>query len=424
MSYRLEHTDYGYSTDKGKIKAYCSVPSIKLPSGKTWRPSGYGKTKKEARKKLELVLRRKEIELEQAENAKKIEREEAEKARNSGQNEANISNDISNTLVEQLRAYAVLKQEGKVKAVKKKLKKGSINDKRELIRNLVEPYSIGKKNVSEIKRKDIIKWIEALQKDGHSEKRQKGAYNLLTDYYDHYYCYEIDPDFTSPATGFRFEIKKSKADPLKVLDDDEIRMYLAQCEKMGHKADILQFMLYTYCREGEAATLTWADWNQKDLIHIHNTWSKDENGKRIVDSKPKTPDSDRYIRLPEQAIQILTCIYADVEMTEGGEPNAWIFPSLKDKTKPFSVSTIRNNHEKILKELKLNPSLRVHDLRHSGISFNIRNSQIDCISALSKQAGHSSRSITEDIYEHVLDFQKVELAQISTKIYDAVCPWS
>ena len=409
MTQRLEHTEYGFVKDKGQWKCYCTVPSVKMPNGKSWRPNAYEKTKKAAREKLESKLEAKAKEL----------ANQAEQPNEAVEDKKNVSN----TLVEQLKTYAKLKQQGKVRAAGKKIKTRSINDKNELIRNMVEPYEIAKKEVDQLTRKDIVDWLDELKTTGKSEKRQKGAYNLLTDYYNNYYCLEINPAFTSPAVGFRFEVKKSKADPMKIMDNDETRLYLKACEEMGSKADILQFILYTYCREGEADTLTWSDWNQDSLIHIHKTWSKDENGKYFVDKKPKTPDSDRYIHLPAQVRNLLNSRYAEVEGTDAGKPDAWIFPAMKDKTKPLSESSTYNLHKQALKRARLNMRLRVHDLRHSGISFNIRNSEIDCLSALSKQAGHSSRAITEAIYEHVLDSQHKQLAEISTQIYDTVCPW-
>ena len=45
-------------------------------------------------------------------------------------------------------------------------------------------------------------WLDELKTVGKSEKRQKGAYNLLTDYYNNYYCLEVNPAFTSPTAGF------------------------------------------------------------------------------------------------------------------------------------------------------------------------------------------------------------------------------
>ena len=68
------------------------------------------------------------------------------------------------------------------------------------------------------------------------EERRKGAYNLLTDYYNNYYCIEIDVNFISPATGFKLKTKKSKADPMKNFDNSETKQYLKLCEEMGEKS--------------------------------------------------------------------------------------------------------------------------------------------------------------------------------------------
>lgn len=401
MAIKLEHTEYGFVKDKGQWKCYCTT-NIAQPNGKSWRPNSYGKTKKAAREKLEAKLKKRVLELEQAEQAKT--------------EEAPQDTDNSNMLVEQLKAYAIKKQQDK------HLKLGSIKDKNDLIRNMVEPYNLGKKKVNEVQRSDVSRWIADIRK-GHGENRCKKAYNLLTDFYTNHYCVTEDIDYPNPAYGFKFSVPKSKADPMRIFDNDETALYLKACEEMGERGDILQFILYTYCREGEADTLTWADWNQSNLIHIHNTWSKDDKDKYIVDNRPKTEDSDRFIHLPAQVIGLLNARYADVEGTPLGRPSAWIFPAVKDKTKPLSESTTYNRHKEALRRAGLKPNLRVHDLRHSGISFNIRNSQVDCLSALSKQAGHSSRAITENIYEHVLDSQHKELAQISSQIYNTVCPW-
>lgn len=395
MQVKLSHTEYGNVKDKGGWKYYCTVY---MPDGSKWRPSTHGRTKRIAREKLEAKILAREEELG---------RETAEPEK---------SSQVSNTLVEQLRAYAIKKKHDRT------LKRSSIKDKREIIKNLIEPYAIGAMSVDRIKRTDISEWLQQIRKDK-SENRCKKAYNLITDYYNNYYCTEVEINYPNPAYGFKFSVAKSKADPLKIFDNDETKKYLEACEEMGERGDILQFILYTACRVGEADTLKWEDWNQNDLVHIHRTWSKDENDRLYVDDKPKTRYSDRYLHLPYQVIAILNARYARVEGTEQGRPDAWIFPAVRDKKKALSESTTRNWHKEALRKawLKL---LRVHDLRHSGTSFTIRNSKVDCISALSKQLGHSSRAITESIYEHVLDSQRRELAEISSQIYDTVSPWA
>lgn len=396
MGIILDHTEYGNVKDKGGWKYYCTVY---LPDGTKWRPSTHGKTKRLAREKLDEKIRVKGEEWEQTRTETKSE----------------TIKEKSNTLVEHLRVYAETKKTDKT------LKLSSIKDKKEVIRNLIEPYEIGQKRPEEIKRSDVYEWIKILR-ESKSENRCKKAYNILSDFYTNSYCVE-HMDFPNPATGFKFSVEKSKADPMRIFDNDQTALYLKACDEMEERGEILQFILYTYCREGEAATLTWSDWNQNNLLHIHKTWSKDENDRYIVDSRPKTKDSDRFIHLPDQVMQLLTIRYLRVEGTPQGEPNAWIFPAVKDKTKPLSESTIYKWHKEALEKAQLRRDMRVHDLRHSGISFNIRNSTVDCLSALSKQAGHSSRAITENIYEHVLDSQHKQLAEISSNIYNTVCPY-
>lgn len=409
---KLEHTEFDFARDKGKYwKCYCTVYWI--PEGKTdnWRPSCSNKKKSVARKRLEEKIHAQELMLEslKSDKAEKAEKEE--------------SKDNSNTIVVQLKQYAVKKQAGEIRAVSKVIKEGSINDKYELIRNLVEPYPIGKIEVDKITRKDIADWLEELKAKGKGERRRKGAYNLLTDYYNNYYCLEVDTNFISPATGFKFNIKKSKADPMKVLDDCETKYYLKTCESIGEKCDILQFILYMYCRAGEATTLTWSDWNKNDMIHIHSTWTHDKGGKLVVDrKKPKTESSDRYVILPEQVRTLLTARYAEAEANGRAKESDWIFPAIKDKSKAFSLSTVRNLHKQVQQEMY--KVIRVHDLRHSGISFNIRNSKNKdkIIGAVSKNAGHSSIDITTSIYQHVLESEFVELANYQSELYKTVSP--
>lgn len=405
---KLEHTEFGFVKDKGQWKCYCSVPSVKTAKGNTWRPNAYGKTKRLAREKLEEKLHAQELKLESSKT------DEADKTE---------SKDISNTLVEQLKRYAIMKQAGVIKAVSRKIKVGSINDKNELNRNLVEPYSIGKMEVDKITRKDVADWLDELKADGKGEERRKGAYNLLTDYYNNYYCIEIDVNFISPATGFKFDTKKSKADPMKILDNSETKHYLKLCEEMGEEADVLQFILYMYCRAGEATTLTWSDWDKNNLVHFHSTWTRDDMGKLIVDrKKPKTESSDRCVFIPEQVKTLLIVRYADAEAKGKAKESNWIFPAVKDPTKALSESTVWNRHKRILREMYKVP--RLHDLRHSGISFNIRNSanKDKIIGAVSRNAGHSTIGITTDIYQHVLDTEFIELANYQSELYKTVSP--
>lgn len=119
---------------------------------------------------------------------------------------------------------------------------------------------------------------------------------------------------------------------------------------------------------------------------------------------------------------LLTVRYANAEAEGRAKESDWIFPAIKDPTKALSESTVWNQHKRVLRDMY--KAIRVHDLRHSGISFNIRNSQNKdkIIGAVSRNAGHSSIDITTNIYQHVLDTEFVELANYQSEIYKTVSP--
>ena len=56
-------------------------------------------------------------------------------------------------------------------------------------------------------------------------------------------------------------------------------------------------------------------------------------------------------------------------------------------------------------------NLSIHSLRHTGISFALRHGAN--IAAVSKNAGHTSIAITQDIYQHILQKEKDEAVELA-----------
>lgn len=381
---KLNHTEFRTRKDNDRKNWRCTCTVEYKEEGKesNWRPSANGKTRKEAIENL----------------TKKIEAKEAEIEKKSDLKENSLG-----MLEEELTRYFERKQNGELKVNNGNYKERSIYDKMELLKNLIKPYSISKIPVNKITREDVIKWQDELKKAGKSDKRRKGAYNLLTDYYTNYYCLEIDVNHISPASGLKFKKSKLEIGEKNVLNDSELRRYLDNCDLIGSKANILQFLVYTYCRVGEACTLKWEDWDGGKKLHIHSTWSKDKDGNSIVDrDEGKTRSSDRQIILNDQALNILH----DQKKLQYGEADAdgdgWIFPALKDNKKAMSHETVRNIHKRALDGIE--KKIRIHDLRHTGITYAIRSSdnRANAIGIVSKLAGHSSITVTQDIYQAVL----------------------
>ena len=136
----LEHTEYCFCKDrKGKNeywKCYCTVH---IPNGsktESRRASASAKTKKESREKLEAKISVIEID-------RQLNKDETKKT-----TKPKTTKKL-NTLSQQLYTYAVKKQQGEIRSCPKQLKPGSVNDKHEIIRNLIEPYKIGSKQVDD-----------------------------------------------------------------------------------------------------------------------------------------------------------------------------------------------------------------------------------------------------------------------------------
>lgn len=411
---KLQHTEFEFQKDKKEkrnyYKCYCTVKW--KPEGKTknWRPSAGGKTKTEARERLQQKIEAKERELEEAAQ--------------DDTKELNKDTKI-NLLPDELRSYFVKKQQGLLKENKAIYKPRTISDKNEILRNLILPYDISQMCVQDITRADVLEWQRQLKEDGKSDRRRKGAYNLLTDYYTHYYCIEVDTNYACPANGMTFQTKPLVIDESHIFNQVELNYYLNACTQMGERGEILTFLFLVYCRVGEATTLTWSDYHNGRL-EIHSSWTKDENGKYVVDrEKGKTRSSTRTIDLLPQADRLLKNRLIKTKLAEGKafSDNQWIFPALKDKTKPLSISTVSNLHEEAMAGMR--KKIRVHDLRHTGITYAIKFAPINQANALkivSRNAGHASTDITQRIYQGVLDEEKKDFALQLGDVYDDLLP--
>lgn len=410
----LEHTEYCFCKDrKGKNeywKCYCTVHIPNGSKAESRRASASAKTKKESREKLEAKISVIEID-------RQLNKDETKKT-----TKPKTTKKL-NTLSQQLYTYAVKKQQGEIRSCPKQLKPGSVNDKHEIIRNLIEPYKIGSKQVGAITHDDVINWLKELKDTGKKPRRRKGAFNILSDYYIHYYCIDVNPDYKNPTEGIDVSTGRNYAKPDDVLDDEEIAIYLNQCEREGSKADVLKFLLLTGCRVGEATTLQWQDLIKNNIIHIHNTWTRDEKGKRFVNrEQPKTESSDRPITLSIQVIKLLEKRYEEAQKNGRAKPGDWIFPALKDSTKPMSESAVRTINKRIYEESNLKYR-NIHKLRHTHATYIVRHSdnKDKTLAAISISLGHSNISTTADYYLRLINKDIEELANLESDVFARLC---
>lgn len=375
----LEHTEYSFGKNKGYYRCYCTVLQVLTPNGNYWRPAAYGKTKKEAREKLEAKILEKEKTLNTPESTDELK--------------------------------SAIKIFNERTAITKRNSPATIEYLNRVLKNQIEPYGIAKMKVKDVEHEDILDYIKDLAADGVSEAMQKKAYNVLTAFFSDYY--KQNP-FHNPTFGLKFSSGIRKVEVAQIMNDEEINRYLAVCQesreeflsdgrknkKYEKNADVLIILLLTYMRSGEALALKYSDWLVEDeSIRIARTISRDRDGKMIVGSKTKTDASSRILKINRIVTEVLEERRKNVTDTEDYSSRL-IWHSESDINKPLSKNVLKNVHNRILKRAGIQKHIRIHDLRHTGISYYLRHGSP--LAEVSKRAGHSCQSITADIYSHVL----------------------
>ncbi|MBI4319355.1 MAG: site-specific integrase [Chloroflexi bacterium] len=169
----------------------------------------------------------------------------------------------------------------------------------------------------------------------------------------------------------------------------------------GQYGYLFAFLLASGCREGEAMGLTWEDvtWDS-GAVRIERQISSVRN--KPVQLPCKTKAGRRAITLPAWGVEVLRRQKVAVAEWRLQQGEAWqggqrVFPT-STGTVP-TRSYIRRTFRATCKRLGL-PIIRVHDLRHISLSLLAMNGVP--LKVAQARAGHSTASVTLNIYQHVL----------------------
>ena len=146
---------------------------------------------------------------------------------------------------------------------------------------------------------------------------------------------------------------------MKYLTYDGIGRYLVAAEARG-MLPMFYLELSTGLRRGELISLMWTDLDIHDrMLYIRRTANRVKGYNEILIGTPKTQNSIRQIKLPQETVDLL------IQEHEKHPDNVYMFPS------PVSggiwdPTAISNLHKKILKDAGLQ-DIRFHDLRHPSL---------------------------------------------------------
>lgn len=206
--------------------------------------------------------------------------------------------------------------------------------------------------------------------------------------------------------------KKSK----DFYNKEELKSFLKALDDYGYPSwkTFFRILAFTGLRRGEALALTWNDIDfTNGLLDVNKTLSEGENYIPVVQS-PKTKSAKRTIKLDEITVNVLKHWKKEqAKLLIGFGFNAMkdgqlLFSKLKDNSH-LNLSTPRNRLVNICKKYNI-PMINLHGFRHTHASLLFEAG--DTIKMVQERLGHSSISMTLDVYTHVTNDSKNKSAEL------------
>lgn len=308
------------------------------------------------------------------------------------------------TLNEQFELYMSLKTN---------LANSTRNNYTDLYKNNIRENKLGLKNISKIKKSDILSFYTSLQEKGLKCSTIKMFDCILRP------CFElaVDDDVIrkNPCKGCVKEFFKDDADYKDALTEEQQKMmveYVKNSSVYSKHYPMIAFMLETAARCGETIGLTWndVDFKNNEVIIDHQLLYKKKDGKyQFYADTPKTRSGKRIIPLTETAINALK------EQRELQFSRGWRTETEIDGYSNFVFSTKRKNPimPSAVNDVLLNivnsfnknndneelPHISAHILRHTGCT-RMAEAGMD-VKVLQYIMGHNDIAVTMKVYNHI-----------------------
>ena len=253
----------------------------------------------------------------------------------------------------------------------------------------LQQFRISNMRICDIRLHDIQTYVNELVKAGYGYNTIAKQRLIVTAPLRYAHQAEIiDRDCTR---GVRMPNKESTQKPIKEvipLSLDEQHALVAVLRKDARPTSpLLEFLLETGLRVGEAQALTWrnVDFNRR-CISIKATALNTIQSSCKIQSSPKTRSSVRTIPLSQRALEIVNSL-------PRGSDNKCVFSD--ENGEPLNYGRIAKHYKSACKRAGIE-HYGVHSLRHT-FATNCYYKGCD-IKILSKLLGHSSTTITYNTY--------------------------
>jgi integrase len=190
---------------------------------------------------------------------------------------------------------------------------------------------------------------------------------------------------------------------------DEARRFLRHVD--GDRLEALWVLLLTTgLRRGEALGLRWED-VELDAGRLAVRRALVAVGYEVRWSEPKTARSRRVVALDTGTVSALRA-HRKAQLEErmmlgaGYSDEGLVFAKVDGS--PIHPQTVSQAFERLVKAAGV-PAIRLHDTRHTAATLLL--DQGVPLKVVSERLGHSSVSITADLYQHVLEHMQTDAAE-------------
>ena len=296
--------------------------------------------------------------------------------------------DLSMTFASFIETYTV--------DMKNRIKENTWQTKEHIIRTKILPY-FGKRKISDIQPRDVIAWqnemIKGYDKNGkkYSPVYLKTLHNQLSAIFNHavkFYGLRENPAAKVGNMG------KARSREMLFWTQEEYQKFAFAI--MDKPVSYYAFEMLYWCgiREGELLALTAGDFDfERGTVTINKSYQRIDG--RDVITEPKTPKSNRVIKMPdfliEEIKEYLSKLY-------GLQKSDRVFNITKNY---LHREMTRGADEAGVKRI------RIHDLRHSHISLLIEMGYSAV--AIADRVGHESINITYN-YAHLFPSTQTDMA--------------
>ncbi|MBR6408130.1 MAG: site-specific integrase [Clostridia bacterium] len=280
--------------------------------------------------------------------------------------------------------------------MKSRMKENTWHTKEHIIRTKILPF-LGKRKISNIKAKDIIAWqnemLNGKDKNGkpYSPVYLKTVHNQLSAIFNHavrFYGLRENPAAKVGNMG------KAKNGEMLFWTQEEYEKFAFAI--MDKPISFYAFEMLYWCgiREGELLALTAGDFDfGKGTVTINKSYQR--IGGRDIITDPKTPKSNRTIKMPDFLCEEMKEYFSKIYGLQK-----------KDRVFTMSKSYLHHEMDRGAKEAGVK-RIRIHDLRHSHISLLIEMGYSAV--AIADRVGHESINITYN-YAHLFPSTQNDMA--------------